>query len=159
MTQPDLPSLDERRALGRCLFTLLFLVSGADGRATAGELASIEAQLRGLDEQLGTGHTQGLDLGEARMAQARVAAEGLGFHLKGDEIDLARAALGRMEPARRAAYERYLVRACLAVAEASADFLGLGARINGDERQQLVDIFRHLGLASLTAEERDRLGL
>lgn len=156
---PDASSVDERAALGRCLFTLLFLVSGADGRSTDPEARAIGAALRGLDERFGEGHGARVDLSPASVHRARQASEGLGFHLQGDEVLRARAALDAMPAPRRAAYEAYFVEACLAVAEASADFLGLGARINADERLLVLDITQRLGLRVSDPAARDKLGL
>jgi tellurite resistance protein len=143
-----LPGEEERRTLGRCLHTLLFLVSGADGDASAREARAIEGALRGLEERFGPGHVDPGDLHPSSIQRARLASEGLGFHLQGEEIAQARRALDRMEPALRSAYEEFFARSCLAVASASADYLGLGPRINEDERIRLREIFLRLGFSS-----------
>jgi hypothetical protein len=143
------PSGEERRTLGRCLYTLLFLISGADGHASTREARAIEDALRGLEERFGPGHIDQLDLRPSSIQRARLASEGLGFHLQGEEIAQARLILARMAPAPRSAYEEFFARSCLAVASASADYLGLGPRINEDERIRLREIFLHLGFSSI----------
>ena len=144
---------DERRALGRCLRTLLLTVAGSDGRSTAPEIAVIARSLRELDERFGPGHHDD----DPGLADDAHDAEGLGVHLAGPEIEQARAALARLPADRRAAYEASFVAACLAVAEASADYLGLGARINDDERAALTRVFDRLGLRVTDPAARQRL--
>lgn len=150
---------DERHALGRCLFTLLFLVAGADGQSTDREVKAIEVGLLGLDEHFGPGHCVAIDVSPPALRRARAASEGLGFHLQGEEVALARRALDHMEPPVRASYEAYFIQACMAVAEASADFLGLGAKINADEQMRMRDIIWRLGLQVTDAEARRKMGL
>lgn len=152
-------SLAERQALGRCLHTMLFLVSGADGEATAREGDAIEAALRELDARLGEGHLGDLDVSVPSLRQAGRASEGLGFHLHGAEVEAARRALERMPAAERERYEAYMIEACVRVAEASAEYWGLGPRINEDERLLLRDIVGRLGLRVRGAEAREKLGL
>ena len=146
-------SADERRALGRCLRTLLLMVAGADGQSTGPEVAVIARSLRELDQRFSPGH-HGDD---PTLARDAASAEGLGVHLAGPEIEQARAALSRLPAAQRAAYEEHFVAACLAVAEASADYLGLGARINTDERQALGRVIERLDLRVTDPVIRDRL--
>ena len=81
---------EERRALGSALFTLLFLVSGADGTATRGEVAALERALAGLDAAFGEGHARALDMSPEAFARAIREAEGLGFHLLRRELTVAR---------------------------------------------------------------------
>lgn len=141
-------SEQERQALGQCLHTLLFLVSGADGRSTSREVRAIYDALHGLDTRWGSGHLIHLDLSPTATKHARLASEGLGFHLQGNEIGMARQALDNMPLELRLEYEKFFVESCLAVAAASADYLGFGARINEDERTRLREIFLHLGFSS-----------
>jgi hypothetical protein len=127
---------------------MLFLISGADGHASACEARAIEDALRGLEEHFGPGHIDQLDLRPSSIQRARLASEGLGFHLQGEEIVQARQIFERMAPTLRSAYEEFFARSCTAVASASADYLGLGPRINEDERIRLREIFLRLGISS-----------
>ena len=152
-------SNEERRALGSALFTLLFLVSGADGTATRGEVAALERALAGLDAAFGEGHARALDMSPAAFARAMHEAEGLGFHLLRSELTVARGVLERMPRALRDRYEDYLVQACLQVAEASGGFLGFGSKINEDERLMIGEIARTLGLRVTDPGAREKLGM
>jgi hypothetical protein len=150
---------EERRALGSALFTVLFLVSGADGTSTRGEVTALERAVAGLDAAFGEGHARALDLSPAAFSRAMREAEGLGFHLLRSELTVARGVLDRMPRPLRDRYEAYLLDACLQVAEASGGFLGLGSRINEDERLMIGEIVRTLGLRVTDAAAREKLGM
>lgn len=179
---------DEREALGACLVMVPLAVSLADDDLTLREIFATGRGMGDGQQVFGPGFTTLIEHGRVGMKRfdadkqrellelkqrlaagpsaaelevlaTRASAMDTGLKVALPVVAQARPLLDRMDASLREAFDAYLVKLIVAVAEASGGFLWWGEKISQAEREGAQTLLGALGLTVSDAEARKKLGL